>query len=169
VQNAAEFAEVVDCSAAGRPDAQTRAPSTARLYGASQQCARPAHAPTCRPLVGRAIYCSHVDIPKGDFPEISVPSAPPPLAPQPTMAKIFRHGRGLMQPRGIWATCGAPNRPSTEKGAKFAPFSGHHATARQLSATTVACVALLRMRYRVRCGVYAYAARAFSRHAPSRA
>ena len=40
--------------------------------------------------------------------------------------------RSLMRPRSSWATCGAPNRPSTENGEKFSPFSGSNATARQL-------------------------------------
>jgi hypothetical protein len=50
----------------------------------------------------------------------------------PKRRKNFPPFWGMLRPRGSWATCGAPNRPSTEKGAKFAPFSGHHATARQL-------------------------------------
>ena len=104
-----------------RPPACTGRPSSAPA---------PVHALTCRPLVARVICCSHVYIPKGDFPEISVPSAPPPLA---------------------------PHRPSSEKEDKLSSFSGHNATARYVGATTVACVALLRMRYRVRCGVCAYA------------
>jgi len=33
---------------------------------------------------------------------------------------------------GSWATCGAPNRPSTENKGKLSLFSGRSATARQL-------------------------------------
>jgi hypothetical protein len=53
-----------------------------------------------------------------EFAEVVIPSVPPPLA---------------------------PHRPSTENGVKLTPLSGSHATARQLGATTVACVARLRM------------------------
>jgi len=37
-----------------------------------------------------------------------------------------------MRPRGSWATCGAPNRPSTENGVKLTPLSGSHTPPRQL-------------------------------------
>jgi hypothetical protein len=195
-----------------------RAPSTARLYGASQQCARPAHAPTCRPLVGRAI-CSHVHIPTTEnkdnlslFSESHAPSrqlgdlrrAQPtvyrkgrkicalfrascdraatgrPAASEkvdnlstftagtevrPTEVKLtslspFGGARDLTSFTCPLFTCPLFTCPYTENKVKLTLFSGHHATARQLSATTVACVAQLRMRYRVRCGVCACAARA---------
>jgi hypothetical protein len=114
VRNTAEVAEVVDCSAAERPDAQTRAPSTARLYGASQQCARPVHALTCRPLVGRGICYSHVHIPttenKDNLSLFSGSHAPSRQLgdlrrAQPT---VYRKGGKIF--RLFWACCAASEK-----------------------------------------------------------
>ena len=44
--------------------------------------------------------------------------------------------QGISRLLGSWATCGAPNRPSTEKsghGEKFSPWSGSHATSRYVA------------------------------------